>query len=431
MKIYNCSKPILSRFSSINSFLGIVILLFGIFDTARNYTLLPIWFGYIKDIAIYILFILNFKSIIFSKNCSWIYHFFFLIIVFISPLGFLYSAVDSSKILINYFKFIEVPILIGVFSNFNIIFKYSLEKYMKYYIILSVILCFVNVFGYYVDNPIVSVKLANENMNEDLYSGRITVGQPPVAIFPVLISYIYLLFTMKKFSHLLLSWLFLFCIIISTSNTALVTVPIGLFLSLIFSKKKKLVVFHILFVILAASFVIGILPDIIDIKMYTNKIFALLSGKSDSSLEIRIIHWQKGYSEFSNFIDYFLGKGVYGYVSYLIDGEPFPIENTYVLTFLSYGIFGIVAFSLGLLKNISKSISLIRLRKFTNGGLSLCVLLAFIIHFLTLDIYFCYTLIFSFSLAVGQISDFLSKAKQSQMNLNDFNLSRSKGNVVL
>ena len=51
MKIYNCSKPILSRFSSINSFLGIVILLFGIFDTARNYTLLPIWFGYIKDIA--------------------------------------------------------------------------------------------------------------------------------------------------------------------------------------------------------------------------------------------------------------------------------------------------------------------------------------------------------------------------------------------
>ena len=43
----------------INDLLFYILLFFGLFDAARNYTPLPEWIGYSKDIAIFLLYVLN------------------------------------------------------------------------------------------------------------------------------------------------------------------------------------------------------------------------------------------------------------------------------------------------------------------------------------------------------------------------------------
>ena len=47
----------------INDLLFYILLFFGLFDAARNYTPLPEWIGYSKDIAIFLLYVLNCRKV--------------------------------------------------------------------------------------------------------------------------------------------------------------------------------------------------------------------------------------------------------------------------------------------------------------------------------------------------------------------------------
>ncbi len=389
----------------INNVLGIVLLFFGVFDTTRNYTLLPVSFGYLKDIAIYLLFFINIFSIRFKSVWVGVV---FLAIFIVSPLGLHYSGLEFQKFIIYYIKYLEVPLLLIIFMNFKIIFSYSINNYFKIYIAMALILAFINVFGYYVENPIVGVHLANENMNPDLYKGRITVGQPPLAIFPVLFAFCYFLINCHKIRNIFIAGVLLILIFLSTSNTGLIAVVLCSILIFFLSRGKGKIniitcasIFIFCFILVSPY-----LLSIIDISMYTNKIISVLNGGSDVSLNVRRVHWKQALDNIAGFFNVIFGSGIFGYIR---DGIIFDIENTYVLVFMCYGVLGVIILLFGVIKVFIIIKNIIDNRKKT---LLFCALIIFILHFLTLDIFFCYMLYFSLGMFIQLAKDAKSKVRE-------------------
>lgn len=380
-----------------------VLLFFGLFDTARNYTQLPIAFGYLKDIAVYLLFFLNIGRIKLQKSLGIGFYLWFLVVLLGTPLGFIFSGYSRTSILIACFKFIEFFLLTLVFSNWDKIFHVDMDKFIRKYICGSLILCFVNVFGYFVDNPIVSRTLANSNMNPDLYVGRITVGQPPVAIFPVIISLIYLMTTSeKKDLDKCLIVVFFVCIVLATSNTGILAVAISLFLIYLcgmFLVKddrmwKKLLFFTVLvlvcFLVLFSSKNKAVVEAL---SFYQAKIGKYFIGSTDSMMDLRHDHWKEALTTM-NPINYIFGRGAYGYIS---GSDAFPVENTYRITFLMYGIVGVCSMMIFLIDWFMRMCLKIR-SEWHSGILGMCLLVVFTFHMYTLDIYLLYTLYFAMAL---------------------------------
>ena len=387
---------------NINNILLWILLFFGLFDTARNYTYLPESFGYLKDITIYTLFFLNLKKIGFYKKIGIGFYAWMSIVIIITPFGFLYSGYSIVSILIACFKYVEFFLLGLIFINWNRIFGYSMLKFMHRYVYGSLILCFVNVFGYFVENPIVYRGLANSNMMAELYSGRMTVGQPPVAVFPVLISMIYLLVnTEKKVDNYILG-VFIVCIVLSTSNTGIIAMVLSMLIVFIYGvlksgdrKLKKRILFISIFTFLAVFYLICSDNEFISsaLEFYVIKIGNYFFGTGDPSMNIRYVHWNDAMKDM-NILNYIIGRGAYGFNSGSLD---FPIENTYVMTFVVYGIIGVVAMAIFFGNMLYKNISIFR-KNSKLCVLNLCILMTFMLHMYTLDLYLSYTLYFSYAL---------------------------------
>lgn len=385
-----------------------VLLFFGLFDTARNYTMLPIAFGYLKDIAVYLLFFLNIGRIKFQRSLGVGFYLWFLVVLLGTPAGFIFSGYNRTSILIACFKFVEFFLLTLVFTNWDKIFHVDMSKFIRKYICGSLILCFINVFGYFVDNPIVSRTLANSNMNPDLYAGRITVGQPAVAIFPVIISLIYLMTTFeKKASDKCFIIIFLVCIVFATSNTGILAVAIslaliylcGIFLVKDERMRKRLLFFAVL-VLVCFMFLFSsnneTLAEIL--SFYTNKIGKYFIGSTDSMMDLRHNHWEEALTAM-NPVNYIFGRGAYGYIS---SNEVFPIENTYRITFLMYGIVGVCSLIIFLIDWFIKMCQRVR-TEWHSGIFGMCLLVVFTFHMYTLDIYLLYTLFFAMALFYSYI----------------------------
>lgn len=387
------------RICNLNNLLLFVLLFFGLFDVARNYTKLPISFGYVKDAVIYILFIFNIRKLCLPRFLGKTFYVWALAVLVFSPIGFLNSNYDFSSILIACLKFPEIFVLIILFTNWNSIFSIQLNRFINWYVIGSIVLCFVNIIGYFIDNPIVSVKLANANMPAGHYGGRITVGQPPLAVFPILLSSVYLLINSKDLKGRLIFTFLLFCVFISTSNTGLLSVLVVL-LILIFIRDKNIrrnILFCVAFCCLGIFVIFVFAPDFIGkiFELFINKIGQYLGDGSDPSMDIRHIHWKNGYDTLSD-LDFLFGRGVYGYIV----KDYYPIENTFVSTFLMYGLIGVIAMVLFFIRLMHSAIK----RGINNKNkciLLFCVCIVFICHIYTLDLYFCYTLYFSLALFIG------------------------------
>lgn len=394
-----------SKLAKLNSFLLFILLFFGLFDVARNYTKLLISFGYLKDMAIYILFIINLSIIKFPKRIGGFFYLWAASAICFSVLGFFNANYSMRELLIACFKFLEIFILVLLFFNWDCIFSVRLDKFIKYYIIGAILLCFVNVFGYFVDNPIVSVNMPNANMPEGHYGGRVTVGQPPIAIFPVLLAFIYLMIYASNAKERILLVVFMFCIFMATSNTGLLAVSFIFIILIIYAflnhQAKNIKLNLLLFIVVCISGVAlayFIFPNMTEniINQYINKIGKYLSGSSDASMDIRVMHWQMGLDTMSG-VDYFFGRGVYGYIK----NGFYPIENTFVITFLMYGAIG----TLGMVGFFVQMLyfALGRLNRFQtkNSVFFVCVIVVFLMHMFTLDLYMCYTLYFSLTFFIA------------------------------
>lgn len=389
---------------NINNVLLFILLFFGLFDVARNYTKLPMSFGYLKDIAIYLLILLNVGRLYLPKFFGKSFYAWAFSVIFFSPIGLINSGYQRSSVFIACLKFPEIFFLILLFVNWDKIFSIDFRKFIKYYVIGCALLCFVNVFGYYVDNPIVSVNMPNPNMPAGNYGGRVTVGQPPIAIFPVILAFVYLLIKANKKRERILLIIFLVCIIMSTSNTGILSVfavfAVLLVYGLYYNKKNiKHNILLLLFCSLTGLLIVYLAsPDFLQniISPYINKIGRYFSGSTDSSMDIRKVHWKIGADSMGG-LDYLIGKGAYGYIT----DEFYPIENTYVVTFLMYGAIGTLGMILFFVRLLFSSLTVKKGKTSKNNILLFCICIVFLMHMYTLDLYMCYTLYFSLAVFIA------------------------------
>lgn len=302
----------------INDLLFYILLFFGLFDAARNYTPLPEWIGYSKDIAIFLLYVLNCRKVRFlPQKLIYIQSVFWFIWGFA---GILYSGGYSTvKILIGIIKYLEFFMLITLFYNWDALFHMSIGRALNLYIRGSLCIFIVNVIGYYIPNPVCYVGLSNGNVTAGYYGGRISVGQPPIAALPMLISCVYLMFCENRSTAKII---FLMSgIVLSTTNTGIVALAV-LGIGMIFHRELYTV-----------------FED--QILMYRRKLFAVLGGGKDASMEGRKRNWEFALSTLRTNRQWMFGRGMYGFC---IGGEYHYVENTYVALICTYGIAGLGLF---------------------------------------------------------------------------------------
>lgn len=382
----------------INDILFYILLFFGLFDAARNYTLLPEWIGYSKDVAIFLLYVLNRKKIRFLPQKIIVVQCIFWFLWGFT--GIFYSGGYSPvKIVIGIIKYLEFFMLITLFYNWDRLFEMEIEQALHRYIQGSMCIFIVNLIGYYIPNPICYVGLSNGNVAAGFYGGRISVGQPPIAALPMVFSCVYLMFCR---SNDIFKILYLFTgIVLSTTNTGIVALGVcfivyGVYF---FINKKKIQKKYLI----AALIILGLLIIfhrqllmIFDdqVTMYRNKIFSILRGGKDASMEGRKKNWMFALSTLQTKAQWLLGRGMYGFC---IEGEYHHIENTYVSLLCTYGILGISVFltylgkiAWGYIKGFYKT-------RDAMYGFGICTILIYLLHMYTLDTFIVYTMTFGFS----------------------------------
>lgn len=385
---------------SINNILLYILVFFGLFDTARNYTYLPTSFGYLKDISIFLLLILNVAKIKISFGKEGIVGILIVFAFFAFLRGFFFSALNYVEIIVGIIKFFELFILITLFSSWSKIFTVPYKDIVHFYVYTGTcILIFINIFGYFVPNPIISRYIWNGVLAQGFYSGRITVGQPPIAIYPVIISLLYLVVFNGNRMCIVAYTIALF---LSTSNTGIVSVLICIILFLIMKKGKEAYFYVVMFLLGIACIYfftvktsLGVyLNDVISI--YGSKIIKVLSGKNDVGLDIRSLHGTAAMNELENKLDILIGKGMYGYYS---KTNPYRlVENTYTFIYCSIGLVGLSLWLIFFLKIlISNFLAYIMYHEDRNLYFFL-VTVVILCHMYTLDIPICYTIYFSYAL---------------------------------
>ena len=412
------------KLSSINKALSYILLFFGLFDCARNYTPLPIAFGYLKDICVYALFFINIKKIKATSVLGLGGKLWMILVIFYSPIGFFNASIDPIEIVISWFKYLEFFLLMLIFCNFKEIFKSDIVNFVHMYIKGSLILCFINVFGYFVDNPIVSAKRPNVNIGVYQWQGRISVGQPAVAAFPLIISFLWLLIFGKRLKEKICAILYLICIFLANSNTGIASLVFCLVIILIYSlflKRKNLSINKLLYSILSCILlalviftVIKMLSSIIKpvLNLYFDRFNGFFTG-SDRSMILRNNRKSSALKVFSTF-QFATGMGIYGYTSKMAS----IIENSYLRYTLEYGLLGLLSIIIFFFRFIVKSILSLLDRKNTNPQISLfllCITIVYISHLYTLDLFTIYMLYFSLALFLNYCNlQEISKTKLSQ-----------------
>lgn len=384
----------------LNDILLYILMFFGLFDTARNYTYLPVAFGYIKDISILLLFFLNRKGlkISFKQNRLAGILITYALLVFLR--GFIYSSLNNWMIVVGIIKFLEMFLLMILFLNWEHIFSFPYERMIHFYAYAGTsILIFVNIFGYLVPNPVVSRYIWNGILAQGYYAGRMTVGQPPIAIYPVIMSLLYLMIFNGNWMRMVV---YLLAIFVSTSNTGLVSIGLCMAGLLLIKNEKKRNIYIALVVIgiLCIYFLVIYGQTSIYLKniisIYKSKILKVLSGEKDVGLAIRAVHGTAAMNELDNLIDVLIGKGMYGY--YSVTNPYRLVENTYISIYCSMGLIGLFLWIFYFLKNLLVNFVLY-LRTHNNKNLLLFLITIVVLcHMYTLDIPFCYTIYFSYAL---------------------------------
>lgn len=384
----------------INKYLIYILLFFSVFDTARNYTYLPAAFGYIKEVAIAIISFFMFrKKVYFPKGFKKWFGVFLIYFLVISPLGFFNNTIHSLLQLIVYFiKYLEFFLLFVIFYNLEDIANITYKKCVVIYINMALILLLVNIVGYYVPNPIVSRHI-NPRLAQGYYANRITVGQPPISVYPMIISFIYLLYDSKMGNK---KYIFMLCnligIFISVSSTGIlsVLVIILVYMCIILKKiwkkikitRKKLSTYFIIFLFFGLGVYIFMSASVFDTQKQfaAERIGRVINGtlEKDVSLNVRANKAEIVIQKMS-FGQKIFGTGIYGYCNDDVQGN---LENTYMNLYAMYGVIGLTMFIMMFAENFLYIIKISRKsKKIYNNSLTIILLnIVFLMHAYTLDV---------------------------------------------
>lgn len=378
----------------INNILIIILVFFMVFDTARNYTPLPRSFGFIKDIIIYYFFcLLVLKRQIKIQKNIWLY----LLLVLVSVWSWigLFNIYDNLRDTVVYIlKSCEFFILLIVFKQYNFLFSIDYKKSINVYVVLSVLLFFVTLFGYYFDNPFIGRTLITDN-NQGMpdYRDRISIGQPAIACFPQILAGFYLLTCETMTPQMYMASIICFLgVLLSTSITGIMTLLVILIFFSIYKFIKGSLIHKVVIVLLYSM--IGLLfISLVDSDLFMsnfgisyyfviNRIDQFLFDSGvDESMVIRQCQQLYVIKQIQDApMGYLLGEGCTGVI----------IENTYYGFLLRYGIVGLVCLIL-----YFSSLILEIVRKYINPFVAIMILV-YCLHLYTLDVFYTPTLCYAF-----------------------------------
>lgn len=402
-----CARSI--SIKKVNDILLQILIWLIIFDSARNYTYLPGAFGYLKDVIViwFVIWLVVGKKISFPKMGISFYLLMILVCCY-SWIGLVNSeGLSKLTIVIYILKNIGFFVSVIVFWNLDKITDYDYEKYINLYLKLSLVLVVVNIFGYFVPNPIVS-RTIDIHIGNGYYENRISVGQPAIAVFPMIISYFYTLLFINK-DKVKKMLVYLVGIIIAVSTTGILTLVLGHIVIFFFSKnisveiKKRIGKLFVIFLILGTVAFISFKNSPVFVQAYTLldiKIRALFSDNiQDMSMNTRDLNFEKANQTMNSAFDKLFGRGAYGYYSNNI--KISNIENTYRSIYLAYGICGGILFILFWLSTIFKKFKDYLKNKNIVSLFIIILVLIYMAHAYTLDILYTSTILLSFGLFYG------------------------------
>ncbi len=422
------------KIEKINNILMYILIAFTIFMSAFNYTNIPSQISYIKDIIIFYFTGILIKNKIEKKQVNKpkdigkSFYILFIIIILISWLGFIYGNNNSSwAIIVRIFRYLEFFLLFFIFSNLNSICTIEYKKIVQVYITLSIILVFVHLFGYFVPNNIISIYIDNK-IGNGFYRNRISLGQPAIAVFPMIISYFYLLIYNKgKKKEIVEIIVLLIGIIISTSTTGILSIICVTMLTIIpvVIKKKNIKNILIVFAIVICLGIIGIIliknvPQLNSIcekqiELLNIKIKAIFTNRiTDLSMEVRKDKSEIAISNMDNFIKRIFGLGMLGYNSGSVNVGS--LENMYMAMYACYGVLGIITFILFIGNNIVTS-----LKKMKNleGIFLLAIFVVFAMHAYTLEVLYLPTISYTIPMFYCYIKNKESEKENKNENIDN------------
>lgn len=407
----NLNQSLKKKPITLNRIALYVLLFFGVFDTARLFTPLPSFVGYLKEICIFFLFLqLLLQKIQF--NVKSLYNQTFLLLFFISGIclfrGCFFSDYFSTGLLIYQIKNLEFFLLFLIFINLHkIIPSISISEIVKIYILFSIILVAVNLVGVLVPNPI-CYKFIGRGLDSSMYTGRLSLGQPAMASFPILLSFVYLwmkgLYDKRTFA---IAAIFLGYIFLSTAMTAyVITVCVIIIKLLINMKTHKGIKFNLIFVGLVLSFVVLGQLFLLDLFSHEQFDFQFLRARAlkiigigryeDSSMMLRTNYKKLILQKIVDQGAYLWGLGPDYYNQIRTNFYAvMPIENSYIDFYAKSGIVGLtsfIVFIVGIFKGLASSLK--SESRYVLWGMSI----TFVLYGWTLPIFATYCMAFGFAL---------------------------------
>lgn len=401
---------------SINKIALWIILFFGVFDTARLFTPLPSFLGYLKEVSIFFLFLqLCLKRISFNLRSYWgltFVLFFSISLLCINRVFF--SGYFSNELLIYQIKNIEFFLLFLIFFNLKkLVPSYTVTHLIDIYIKLSLILVIVNLIGTMVPNPI-CYKYIGRGFDSTMFIGRLSLGQPAMASFPILLSFIWLWTkTNKGKIDFIFLCLLLFYIAASTAMTAyIIILAVIIFNFFIFRKDKKQFKNNIHFfaiVLLIAFCSLNVLisyfsefSNILDIEFLRARFLKILGygNFEDKSLGMRSAYRAKILSTLYDKDSFIWGisPDYYEWIKN-VNYAKIPIENTYFDILAKFGIIGLLSylsFLFGYIKYALNTYKIYHNKELV--ALIVSITLAMVLYSWTLPIFATYCMAFGFAL---------------------------------
>jgi hypothetical protein len=319
-----------------------ILLFFAVFDTARTYTPLPMAVGYLKEFSLVALAMIciSFGSLRARRN-HWLL-LYFLIVVLVGLIGFRFNANDI--ILLE--KYCQLPLGIFVFSQYESMTGKPIKSLVESFSIMACALVFINIFGYFVPNPILSIHLQKAGLAT--YVQRVSLGQPSLVsfIFNTTISYEAVFYKGKgSFARLTILSVGLVIMVPGSGIAAMILNIFIIFLLNLFGPKNahkgfirwvlafmSLGVSGLIIVFMRFGKLMAVFFNLISIKLLT-----LIGMHADPSLGMRDDKYNLAITG-RQWYDFLIGNGAFSFHI----GES--LENSIRTLFVAFGIVGVVSF---------------------------------------------------------------------------------------
>ena len=391
--LYGISPPL--RVAAIIAYF--TLCFWSLYTAALQYTPIPGMFAYTKELALLSLcffsLLLPIRRQIMNQMDSWFLFFIFCLILSIPQslltIGFDYNNTIYAE------KYLQPFFALVVAMSFPIWTTIPLSRWIRWFVVMAHLLILLNIVGYFAPQSFFI------HVNHIQYEGRISVGQPGVVAFPLLLALDYMLVIPKFNWKVMLSIFYLlFGILIMIPGTAIFIIIINIFLIILMRSHLKrdnalrllLLLLAIGSVALAIGFLIALKGDVV--KMALNlaeiKTKALLGLINDPSMNMRDIKFSVVQKEMG--LKILFGTGLNTYTPYVLPLHwGVSLENMFRILLVNHGIFGLIAYVGWLFREVY--VAWLHRTQGRRRVLQIIVLVDFFIYHYTLDVLYLFMFI--------------------------------------